>query len=84
MRVLLTGILVPLLAVVAANAQGDDDAVFMWSSTGGGWRAMFACVGFANLFQGFGFRVVESKPHPQDGGLPLVHVFEHLHHVLPL
>ena len=61
MRVLLTGILVPLLAVVAANAQGDDDAVFMWSSTGGGWRAMFACVGFANLFQQAGLFTADSS-----------------------
>lgn len=29
----------------------DDEAIIQWSSTGGGWRSMVACMGFANLFQ---------------------------------
>ncbi|CAB9522678.1 expressed unknown protein [Seminavis robusta] len=36
---------------VQAATQQDDDVVFRWTSTGGGWRAMFAGMGFANLFQ---------------------------------
>ena len=27
-----------------------SDAVIRWTSTGGGWRSMFACFGFGNLF----------------------------------
>jgi len=32
---------------------GNDNKnnVFRWSSTGGGWRSMFATVGYANVFQ---------------------------------
>mmetsp|Transcript_336 Transcript_336/g.770 ORF Transcript_336/g.770 Transcript_336/m.770 type:complete len:399 (+) Transcript_336:206-1402(+) len=33
-----------------AAVCSDNDSVFMWSSTGGGWRSMMACIGFANMF----------------------------------
>mmetsp|Transcript_18470 Transcript_18470/g.39991 ORF Transcript_18470/g.39991 Transcript_18470/m.39991 type:complete len:752 (+) Transcript_18470:440-2695(+) len=33
------------------NGDGDGGEVRLWSSTGGGWRAMFACVGYANIFK---------------------------------
>ena len=29
----------------------ENEAILSWSSTGGGWRSMVACMGFANLFQ---------------------------------
>lgn len=46
------------------SAQNDDDEeeyVYRWSSTGGGWRAMFACVGFANVFQQAGILNAENS-----------------------
>ena len=55
-----SGILKTLFFVLAvvlgrsiAGAQGDgkDARALLWSSTGGGWRAMFSDVAFANLFQ---------------------------------
>lgn len=39
----------------------DSDSVFLWSSTGGGWRAQMACGGFANLFQKAGLLGEESS-----------------------
>ena len=48
-----------MLAGVNAN---KEDSVFLWSSTGGGWRAQFACVGYANVFQQAGlFTPTSSK-----------------------
>lgn len=62
-NVLFAGALVSLLVATATNAQpaGDSDAVFLWSSTGGGWRAMVACIGFANLFQQAGLFTADSS-----------------------
>ena len=43
----------PLLQGVAAAAEDDDQGVvppLLWASTGGGWRAMFAGMGYANVF----------------------------------
>ena len=52
-------LLLVLQAVYASAAEGD---VFLWASTGGGWRAMCACFGFANAFQKAGlFSETESK-----------------------
>ena len=38
---------------MAQEAVGDNENnnnVLLWSSTGGGWRAMFADIGYANVF----------------------------------
>mmetsp|Transcript_28865 Transcript_28865/g.53297 ORF Transcript_28865/g.53297 Transcript_28865/m.53297 type:complete len:632 (+) Transcript_28865:145-2040(+) len=32
------------------TSHSDTLATLRWASTGGGWRAQFACIGFANLF----------------------------------
>lgn len=41
-----------LLLAVTINAQlHNDEAVIRWASTGGGWRSMFACMGFGYVFQ---------------------------------
>ena len=40
-----------VLFVGLCSAQKDHEHVLLWSSTGGGWRAMFADIGFANIFQ---------------------------------
>ena len=41
--------------VVAQQEQeadgSDHDGGLLWSSTGGGWRAMFADIGYANIFR---------------------------------
>jgi len=55
-RAALYGLAVALLLLgcsqlAHAAITPDPNVVYRWSSTGGGWRAMFACVGFANLFQ---------------------------------
>ncbi|KAL9188219.1 hypothetical protein ACHAXT_006597 [Thalassiosira profunda] len=39
----------PPLLLTAASVRGEGD--ILWSSTGGGWRAMFADIGFANAFR---------------------------------
>lgn len=36
--------------VVANIMSATDDAIIRWTSTGGGWRSMVACMGFGNLF----------------------------------
>lgn len=33
------------------NTNISNNNVLLWSSTGGGWRAMFADIGYANVFQ---------------------------------
>ena len=33
------------------NNNIGNNNVLLWSSTGGGWRAMFADIGYANVFQ---------------------------------
>ena len=38
-------------SLVGVKAQDEEDVVMRWSSTGGGWRSMFACIGYANAFQ---------------------------------
>ncbi|CAB9501540.1 expressed unknown protein [Seminavis robusta] len=53
-------LLTTILVLSLARAD-DSDAVFRWSSTGGGWRAMFACVGFANVFQQAGLMTEDSS-----------------------
>ena len=52
------------------TTNNKDDAVFLWSSTGGGWRAMFACIGYANLFRQAGLfdsRSDDDHDHDADG-----------------
>lgn len=48
-----------LLRGAIASAQ-ENDEVLLWSSTGGGWRAMFADVGFANVFRKAGLMTRNS------------------------
>ncbi|CAB9520255.1 expressed unknown protein [Seminavis robusta] len=48
----------------SCNAQSEDE-VFVWSSTGGGWRAMFACVGYVNLFRQAGLFNQDSSRFAQ-------------------
>eukprot|EP00581_Thalassiosira_minuscula_P017610 CAMPEP_0183716152 /NCGR_PEP_ID=MMETSP0737-20130205/10158_1 /TAXON_ID=385413 /ORGANISM="Thalassiosira miniscula, Strain CCMP1093" /LENGTH=628 /DNA_ID=CAMNT_0025945371 /DNA_START=41 /DNA_END=1924 /DNA_ORIENTATION=+ len=54
-------LLLLLCATTPLLASGSEDTPFTtlptlrWASTGGGWRAHFACIGFANLFA--------QKPH---------------------
>lgn len=43
------------------RTTSTSDTVFLWSSTGGGWRAQLACVGFANLFQKAGLLGADSS-----------------------
>lgn len=50
-----------LLSASASAATLPPDVDFRWSSTGGGWRAMFACVGFANVFQKAGLFTEDSS-----------------------
>ena len=54
-----------LLPCVSAEGHtttiSQENAVFLWSSTGGGWRAQMACVGFANLFQKAGLLGEDSS-----------------------
>ncbi|CAB9522859.1 expressed unknown protein [Seminavis robusta] len=50
-----------VLVLSLARADDDTDTVVRWSSTGGGWRAMFACVGFANVFQQAGLMSEDSS-----------------------
>lgn len=53
-----------VLMVGAADdtaTTSNDDAVFRWASTGGGWRAMFACIGYANVFQQAGLFTEDSS-----------------------
>lgn len=51
-----------LLLLTCVAATKGEDSVFLWSSTGGGWRAQFACVGFSNVFQQAGlFTETSSK-----------------------
>lgn len=39
-------------ATAHANLKNiPSDTVFRWNSSGGGWRSMFACAGFANVYQ---------------------------------
>lgn len=56
-------VLLPLLlgrnVAAQQNANGSSGGL-LWSSTGGGWRAMFADVGFANLFRQAGLMDEES------------------------
>ena len=40
-----------LLLSCLCLVQAGEDSVLLWSSTGGGWRAMFADIGYANIFQ---------------------------------
>ena len=44
------------MATIAAAAGGEPtgDYEVRWGSTGGGWRSMWACAGFANLFSSVG------------------------------
>ena len=54
----------PLLLALAGSALAADDGdyVMRWSSTGGGWRAMVACMGYANTFNQAGlFRGSKSR-----------------------
>ncbi|CAB9509278.1 expressed unknown protein [Seminavis robusta] len=44
-------VLTAIASAATATPNNNDDAVFRWSSTGGGWRAMFACIGFSNVFR---------------------------------
>ena len=44
---------------LAAADQGDT--VFRWSSTGGGWRSMIACAGFANVFHRAGLLTEDAS-----------------------
>lgn len=50
-----------VLPILAAAAEKSDDGIWLWSSTGGGWRAMFACVGYVNLFRQAGLLTAESS-----------------------
>ena len=64
MKVLLFGpilILALSFASLAVTAEKSDDEIFLWSSTGGGWRAMFACVGYVNLFRQAGLFTEDSS-----------------------
>lgn len=47
--VLLMGVVASTMA--QKEAGSDVDYEYRWTSTGGGWRAMFACIGFSNVFQ---------------------------------
>lgn len=38
-------------SLVSLSTAQKETEVFVWSSTGGGWRAMFACIGYSNLFR---------------------------------
>ena len=49
-----------LLLWGATTAAAQEDDVLLWSSTGGGWRAMFADVGYANLFKQAGLMTPTS------------------------
>lgn len=44
-------VLVAQQLVPRARAQAAEPGTYRWASTGGGWRAMVADMGFANLFQ---------------------------------
>lgn len=51
-----------LLISTLGRVMAAEDDVFLWSATGGGWRAQFACVGYANVFQQAGlFTQTSSK-----------------------
>ncbi|KAL7542168.1 hypothetical protein ACHAWF_012201 [Thalassiosira exigua] len=55
-------------APLPARAQGGGVAEeILWSSTGGGWRAMFADVGFANAFRRAGLFPDGSEGVPDSG-----------------
>jgi hypothetical protein len=51
------------LTMVRVQAQ-DDDVVRLWSSTGGGWKAMFACMGYANAFEQAGLSEIKNLNSP--------------------
>jgi hypothetical protein len=49
------------LSLVYFAAAAESDTLFRWSSTGGGWRALFACAGFANIFQQAGLLTEDAS-----------------------
>ena len=56
--------LFPILVGVAAAAETTETETtipLLWASTGGGWRAMFADVGYANIFQQAGLFTESSS-----------------------
>lgn len=44
-----------------AAQQGAEEVPLLWASTGGGWRAMFADMGYANVFQQAGLLTDNSS-----------------------
>ncbi|CAB9505333.1 expressed unknown protein [Seminavis robusta] len=48
---------------IGVSAQDDTDII--WSSTGGGWRAMFADIGYVNVFQQAGLMTHNSTRFSQ-------------------
>jgi hypothetical protein len=55
------GFLCLVLGLVHWAAADENDTLFRWSSTGGGWRSMFAWAGFANTFQQAGLLTEDAS-----------------------
>jgi hypothetical protein len=50
---------IPTFSFAMATTQIAPN--LLWASTGGGWRAMFGCVGYANVFQQAGLFTADSS-----------------------
>ena len=48
--IVVSGLLTPTSFVGAAKDDNNVDYVLRWASSGGGWRAMVANLGYANAF----------------------------------